>query len=355
MAATLYSFDGNTFSAQALPRAEADGPATSPSRAEHDQEQMWIDLVDPSDDDLQALALRVELPPSVIQEIKSNKGLRRFVPYEDGAMFLLLHRVFYRFDDDDSDFRPIGFYLSGHHLITFRTKNVSRLFERTVEKVRCSPLAHFEGGGLPVLIIILEGLFADYYPMLEKSSDELDTLESEVFRLSENDLQKKVVRELLKFKKLASAYRKAFISQRALLIELSEAVRTASRSRSTRKKPSDDSTDFSSLIKGLLDDWSALTSEVDSLNAHAGAVFEVYSTSLMIEMARSGSKQNTIMQRLNIMTAIFLPLTFIVGVYGMNIPNMPEFSLNHFYYILLTLMGFLVAAMLFVFKKIKWM
>jgi magnesium transporter len=60
------------------------------------------------------------------------------------------------------------------------------------------------------------------------------------------------------------------------------------------------------------------------------------------------------MQRLTIAATIFLPLTFIVGVYGMNFEDMPEFQWKGFYYILWGLMISLVVGMIVFFKKKKW-
>ncbi len=85
----------------------------TPEMALQTTEQIWVDLVEPSEAELSASGQLLDVPQRVLQEVHENKGTPRFVPYRDGAMFLLLHRVFYRFDEDISDFRPISFYLSG--------------------------------------------------------------------------------------------------------------------------------------------------------------------------------------------------------------------------------------------------
>jgi magnesium transporter len=65
-------------------------------------------------------------------------------------------------------------------------------------------------------------------------------------------------------------------------------------------------------------------------------------------------KMNEIMKTLTIISVVFIPLTFIVGVYGMNFENMPELRYKYGYFITITFMFLLVLAMIYYFKKRRW-
>ena len=65
-------------------------------------------------------------------------------------------------------------------------------------------------------------------------------------------------------------------------------------------------------------------------------------------------KMNEIMKTLTIISAIFIPLTFIVGVYGMNFENMPELKYEYGYHSVMIAMFFLVIALIIYFKKRRW-
>ncbi|MEG1026834.1 MAG: magnesium/cobalt transporter CorA [Flavobacterium sp.] len=65
-------------------------------------------------------------------------------------------------------------------------------------------------------------------------------------------------------------------------------------------------------------------------------------------------KMNEIMKTLTIISAIFIPLTFIVGVYGMNFENMPELKYRYGYYSVMAAMVLLVVALIVYFKKRRW-
>lgn len=65
-------------------------------------------------------------------------------------------------------------------------------------------------------------------------------------------------------------------------------------------------------------------------------------------------KMNEIMKTLTIISAVFIPLTFIVGVYGMNFDNMPELHTRNGYFIVMIVMFLLVIALIIYFKKRHW-
>jgi magnesium transporter len=63
---------------------------------------------------------------------------------------------------------------------------------------------------------------------------------------------------------------------------------------------------------------------------------------------------NKVMQVLTIVSTIFIPLTFIAGIYGMNFEFMPELSFKYGYFIVWFVMLVIAAFMLFMFRKNKW-
>jgi len=65
-------------------------------------------------------------------------------------------------------------------------------------------------------------------------------------------------------------------------------------------------------------------------------------------------RMNKVMQVLTIIATIFIPLTFLVGVYGMNFDNMPELHWKYAYFILWGIMISIVVILAFFFKKKKW-
>jgi magnesium transporter len=65
-------------------------------------------------------------------------------------------------------------------------------------------------------------------------------------------------------------------------------------------------------------------------------------------------KMNQVMKTLTVVSVFFMPLTFIVGIYGMNFDNMPELHWQYGYFMVLGLMFLLLLGMIYYFKKKKW-
>ncbi len=72
-----------------------------------------------------------------------------------------------------------------------------------------------------------------------------------------------------------------------------------------------------------------------------------------IHQTTLSNKMNEIMKVLTIIATIFIPLTFMAGIYGMNFENIPELKYKHSYFILWNLMGLIFVGMLYYFKRKK--
>lgn len=81
---------------------------------------------------------------------------------------------------------------------------------------------------------------------------------------------------------------------------------------------------------------------------------EVLYDELNIYHSAMSTKLNDIMALLTVFSVIFIPLTFIVGLYGMNFDNMPELHTRNGYYVVLAVMFFIALGMLWYFKRKKW-
>jgi magnesium transporter len=82
---------------------------------------------------------------------------------------------------------------------------------------------------------------------------------------------------------------------------------------------------------------------------------EMISSMLDMYLSSVSYRLNEVMKVLTIIATIFMPLTFIAGVYGMNFRHMPELDWRYGYPSVLVLMAAIFAVMVFYFKRKKWM
>ncbi len=76
---------------------------------------------------------------------------------------------------------------------------------------------------------------------------------------------------------------------------------------------------------------------------------------LDVNLSALSNRMNSIMKVLTMVSTIFIPLTFIAGVYGMNFRNMPELNFTLAYPITLIVMFLIAIGMIILFKKKKWL
>jgi len=69
----------------------------------------------------------------------------------------------------------------------------------------------------------------------------------------------------------------------------------------------------------------------------------------------SSDKMNNIMMTLTVITTIFMPLTFIAGLYGMNFIYIPELEFQNGYFVVIAVMVFIAVVMFAIFRKIGWL
>lgn len=113
-----------------------------------------------------------------------------------------------------------------------------------------------------------------------------------------------------------------------------------------------DSEDIEEKTKVYVKDvYDQSNSAVDSLDA----MRDILSGIQEIHISEMSMKMNKVMQFLTVITAIFVPLSFLTGIYGMNFLHIPELQYRNGYFILLGVMGIISGLMLLYFRRKKWL
>lgn len=299
---------------------------------------VWVDLDEPNDAELQILKSIFHFNIHTIKDVKRQVGIPKITVFEKYA-FLIFHRIFYQFESESCEAREFEVYISEKFLVTVHLSHLTRTFNATREKVKENPretLGHATG---QVLYHLLEYTIRDYLPTIERWQDDLEAIEQSVLK----GQQEKILDQILQFKKLVATMRRSLLPEREIIRQLSEKSNIHCFNN-----------EIDALFKSVTSDMNALLHELDNLKEHAASVFDVYAAMLTIKMTESSNQLNFVMQRLTIAATIFMPLTFIVGVYGMNFEYLPELHWKYGYLIVWGVMIALVAGMVVFFKKKKW-
>ena len=93
----------------------------------------------------------------------------------------------------------------------------------------------------------------------------------------------------------------------------------------------------------------------ERVNSLTTLYYELASDLIDSYISIASHRLNQVMKILTIITAVFIPLGFLAGIYGMNFENMPELHSRNGYFILLGVMASIVMLLLFVFRKMRWL
>lgn len=178
---------------------------------------------------------------------------------------------------------------------------------------------------------IIDTIIDGYYPVLEQYGEHLEQLETSVVANSTPQM----LEQINKIKRNLLILRRGIWPQR-------DAINTLIR----------DDCPFVSegtkvFFRDSYDHCIQVADVLETFRETAGSLFSTYLSAI-------GNKQNEVMRMLTIMSSIFIPLTFMAGIYGMNFTDMPELKYRSGYPILIAVMLVTAIAMLFYFKHLGW-
>ena len=224
----------------------------------------------------------------------------------------------------------ISFILGKNFLISFQSKKAQH-FEDVrdrIEKKRGK--IRFKGPDF-LLFRLLESITDNYFEVLDDIVNSIEKIEHRLIHKPDNEILKEI--EIQKRK---------LIELRKIVFPLKE---IASHLERVINPLIDKSNHY--YFSEIKDNCITVLEEIDDNKQILDGFSNLY-------FAVQGQRMNQVMKLLTVVSAIFIPLTFIVGVYGMNFENMPELSMKYGYYICWGIMVVITGILLFAFYKRGW-
>lgn len=225
----------------------------------------------------------------------------------------------------------ISFIIGDNYLISFQEKasdhfpNVRERIELKRGKLR------FKGPDF-LLFRMLEAIIDNYSEVVEEIGGNIERLDKLVLRNPKSEVLRQVEWEKRKLLDL----RKIVFPMKDLMGQLD---------RVENELIIEDNIHY---FRELKDICYGLIEEIEAKKQMLDGVANLY-------YAIQGQRMNEIMKVLTVTSAIFIPLTFVVGVYGMNFEHMPELSWDYGYYIVWGIMIFISVVLVFIFWKRGWL
>jgi magnesium transporter len=291
----------------------------------------WLDIKGLHDISLiENIGKAANIHPLTLEDLL-NVNQRPKLDFFNSYIFLVVQILKYDTDTNSVESEQLSIILSDKCVITF-LEGSSDVFdtlkgrmEKTVGKIRNSSADY-------LAYSILDVVIDEYYEVVEKIGERIEVVEEQLIlqarKLAINDIYE-IKRDLIFLRKSISPLREIITK-----LDKSESPLINERTRLYLR----DIYDHAIQIIDTIEQYRDLTS----------GLADMYLSSV-------SNKMNEIIKVLTILSSIFIPLTFIVGVYGMNFKNMPELEWHYGYYFCLVFMLMLAIVMLIYFRIRKWL
>ncbi len=224
----------------------------------------------------------------------------------------------------------ISLILGQHFLISFQERK-GDVFDAVRNRIELSSGRIRTRGDDYLLYALIDVIVDHYYGIIEYIGDELTEMEDRLLA-SDEELE---VQEIVHVKRQLMSLKKALFPMR-------DSVRNLMR----EDVPFIDET-TRIFFNDVYDHVNQLVSEMESQREIATSLMDLYNSEM-------SNKMNQVMKILTIVGAIFIPLTFIAGIYGMNFQYMPELQTENGYFIALAVMAVMGVSMFMFMRSKRW-
>lgn len=288
----------------------------------------WINL-DGLDDHamVQKLGDHFCLHSLLIEDITSDHQ-PKVEEYEDYLFFTL--KMLYRIEETSIDYEQISFVLGKDYLLSFQEKE-GDLFGLLRDRIRLDQGKVRKRKADYLLYRLIDIIVDNYYTVLDAIGQQIESIEDEIY----DDNTGKVFKRVQRLKKELIFLRKALYPLRDAISKL---VKDESGFIET------------STVRYYADVYDHVAHLIDALDTYK----DLTSGLMDIYINTQNTRMNEVMKILTVISVIFMPLTFIVGIYGMNFDHMPELRWYAGYPMVMGGMLILVIVMIRYFKYKKW-
>lgn len=298
----------------------------------------WVDIGGVGDPDIfQRLGEVFGLHPLILEDIVNIPQRSKLEEYEN-QLLIIMQMVVIQPERRGFWLEQVSFILSDHYLLTVQEEDEEDSFGSIRDRLKYNKGSIRKQGADFLAYALWDAVIDGFFPVLEMIGDRIEDLEDEVvISPTPQTLSAihQVKRELLVLRRAVWPQRDALS---VLIRENSHLIQS----------------DTLQYFRDCYDHTIMLIDMIETYRELASGLMDVYLSSV-------SNKMNEVMQLLTVISTIFIPLTFIAGIYGMNFNtetskwNMPELDWQYGYVFCLGLMGGIAVILLFFFWRKGWL
>jgi len=281
-------------------------------------------------DIIEKIGNNFEMHPLTLEDIV-NTGQRP--KYEDFDKYIFLALKMLMFDEVKKEIisEQVSLIFGSNYVISFQ-ESEGDVFNPIRERIRNAKGRIRKMGADYLAYSLLDAVVDNYFSILEKLGEKIEEIEEEV-----------VSKPIPSILQTIHNLKRDTIFLRKSVWPLREVVNSLERGESKLIKKG-----TSIFLRDLYDHTIHVIDTIETFRDMISGMLDIYLSSV-------SNRMNEVMKILTIFAAIFIPLTFMAGVYGMNFEFMPELKWKWGYFSLLGLMAVIGFGLLLHFRRKKWM
>ncbi len=270
-----------------------------------------------------------DLHPLVLEDIVNTNQRPKYEDYGD-YVYIVLKMLYFNGNNDEIKAEQVSIIIGQGFIISFQEEE-GDVFNPVRERIRNSKGRIRKMGTDYLAYALLDAIIDNYFIILEKLGEMIEDMEEELVK----DPSPGTLRIIHKLKTETIFLRKSVWPLREVINSLE------------RKESSLIRENTIPFLRDLYDHTIQVIDSVETFRDLISGMLDIYLSSI-------SNKMNSIMKVLTIIATIFIPLTFIAGIYGMNFKFMPELEWQWSYPFIWAVMIFIFVGMLFYFKRKDW-
>ncbi|WBL23717.1 magnesium/cobalt transporter CorA [Zunongwangia sp. HRR-M8] len=281
-------------------------------------------------EEIEKLGKYYELHPLILEDIANTNQRPKIDEYQD-YLFIVAKMLYYN-ADGTLEIEHISLVVGKDYVLTFQEAG-GDVFDGVRERIEQKKGRIRNRKADYLIFALLDAIIDNYFIVIEDISEKIEGFEDQIFL---NDQDEDLVREIQELKRAIVRIRRAVFPLREVLGRLEKIEHPIIEVKT------------GNYLRDLVDHIIQISENIEIYREMIWSLMDMYMTTI-------SNKMNEVMKVLTIMASIFIPLTFIAGIYGMNFEYMPELKWKYSYFVLWGVMIVVFFLMLYYFKRKKWL
>ncbi len=290
----------------------------------------WININGIHDINLiEKIGKNFNLHPLIMEDIVSTRQRPKIEDFGD-YLFVVLKMLYYNEKDHKINVEQLSLIVGSNYVISFQEVE-GDIFDSIRERIKDKKRKIRQKGTDYLAYALMDSVVDNYFSILEIIGEKIEGIEGKIIKNpSVESLQ------------IINNLKREIIFLRKSIWPLRELLSSLSRSESKLIKK-----ETEVYFRDVYDHTIQVIDTVETSRDMLSGMLDIYLSSI-------SNRMNEVMKVLTVFASIFIPLTFVAGVYGMNFDIMPELRWKYSYFILLGIMFSIGIGMFMYFKRKKW-